>query len=161
MIRKLTDGLFLNVFRQVASQYSALEANDMIVDNASMQLVSNPQQFDVIVTPNLYGNIISNIGAGLVGSPALIPGYSIGADYATFEPGCRHVGLDIQGRDCANPISMLLSGCFMLDHLGLHSHAQSIRKAIEATVGEGKHLTPDLQGKATTTEMCNAIIGQL
>jgi isocitrate dehydrogenase (NAD+) len=95
---KLSDGLFLSVCRDVAKEYETMGIafNDMIVDNASMQLVSKPHQFDVIVCGNLYGNILSNIGAALVGGAGIIPGSNIGRDYAVFEPGCRHVGKDIE-----------------------------------------------------------------
>ena len=95
---KQGDGLFLNTCREVAKQYesSGIKFADMIVDNAAMQLVSKPQQFDVVVCGNLYGNILSNVGAALVGGPGVVPGVNVGKEYAVFEPGCRHVGLDIQ-----------------------------------------------------------------
>jgi isocitrate dehydrogenase (NAD+) len=98
--RKLGDGLFLKVCREVSKDYasSGIKFEDMIVDNASMQLVSRPSQFDVIVCGNLYGNILSNIGAALIGGPGIVPGANIGRQYAVFEPGCRHVGKDIQVR---------------------------------------------------------------
>lgn len=136
---KLGDGLFLNTFRRVAEDYSSsgIEYNDMIVDNTSMQLVANPRQFDVMVMPNLYGAIVSNIGAALVGGPGVVPGCNVGRvssssnmfvlccsqiflvkDYALFEPGCRHVAKDIMGQDRANPAAMILSATMMLRHLG-------------------------------------------
>lgn len=138
-IMKLGDGLFLNTFRRVAEDYSSsgIEYNDMIVDNTSMQLVANPRQFDVMVMPNLYGAIVSNIGAALVGGPGVVPGCNVGRvssssnvfvlccsqiflvkDYALFEPGCRHVAKDIMGQDRANPAAMILSATMMLRHLG-------------------------------------------
>lgn len=92
-IMKLADGLFRNTFKRVAEDYPTLEANDMIVDNASMQCVSRPQQFDVLVMPNLYGGILSNIGAGLIGGPGIVPGCNMGREVSVFEPGCRHVGV--------------------------------------------------------------------
>jgi isocitrate dehydrogenase (NAD+) len=97
-IRKLGDGLFLKVCRDVAKEYesSGIKFDDMIVDNASMQMVSRPSQFDVVVCGNLYGNILSNIGSALVGGPGIVPGANIGREYAIFEPGCRHVGKDLQ-----------------------------------------------------------------
>ena len=101
----------------------------MIVDNASMQAVAKPQQFDVLVTPNLYGSILSNIGAALIGGPGLVPGANFGREYAVFEPGCRHVGLDIKGKNSANPTAMILSSAMMLRHLGLNDHADKISKA--------------------------------
>ena len=117
---KLGDGLFLNTFRRIAEEYKpyGIEANDMIVDNTSMQLVAKPQQFDVMVMPNLYGAIVSNIGAALVGGPGVVPGCNVGRDYALFEPGCRHVAADIMGKDRANPAAMILSSTMMLRHLG-------------------------------------------
>ena len=102
----------------------------MIVDNASMQAVSRPQQFDVMVMPNLYGGILSNVGAALVGGPGIVPGCNMGRDVAVFEPGCRHVGLDIKGKDQANPTAMILSGSMLLRHLGLDEHANRISRAV-------------------------------
>jgi len=140
---KLGDGLFLNTFRRVAEDYKAsgIEFNDMIVDNTSMQLVSRPTQFDVMVMPNLYGAIVSNIGAALVGGPGIVSGCNVGRvstspkssmvpahgflhkqDYALFEPGCRHVAKDIMGQDRANPAAMILSATMMLRHLGSVNH---------------------------------------
>lgn len=113
-IMKLGDGLFLNTFRNVAEReykHSGIEYDDMIVDNTSMQLVSRPQQFDVMVMPNLYGNIVTNIGAALVGGPGTVPGCNIGREYALYEPGCRHVAKDIMGLGTANPSALLLSSC--------------------------------------------------
>lgn len=140
-IMKLSDGLFLSIFREIAALYKTshgIEANDMIVDNAAMQMVSNPAQFDLIVTSNLYGNILANIAAGLIGSPGLVPGYNIGHQVAVFEPGARHVAKDIQGLNAANPVSMILSSAFMLQHLGLHSHAATIRQSIDKVIETGK-----------------------
>lgn len=138
-IMKLGDGLFLNTFRRVAEEYksSGIAYNDMIVDNtfaspftyklssllkwcpdSSMQLVAKPGQFDVMVMPNLYGAIISNVGAALVGGPGIVPGCNIGREYALFEPGCRHVAKDIMGANKANPAAMILSSTMMLRHLG-------------------------------------------
>lgn len=136
-IMKLADGLFRNTFNQVAKDYPTLETNDMIVDNASMQCVGRPQQFDVLVMPNLYGGILSNIGAALVGGPGIVPGCNMGRDVAVFEPGCRHVGLDIKGKDQANPTAMLLSGSMMLRHLGLDEHANRISKAVYDVIAAG------------------------
>jgi isocitrate dehydrogenase (NAD+) len=136
-IMKLADGLFRRTFQEVAKQYPQLETNDMIVDNTSMQAVSKPQQFDVLVMPNLYGSILSNIGAALVGGPGIIPGANMGREHAVFEPGCRHVGLDIQGRDQANPTAMILSATMMLRHLGLDDHAQRISQAVYDVIADG------------------------
>ena len=136
-IMKLADGQFRGAFHDVSKGYSGLEVGDMIVDNAAMQCVGRPQQFDVVVTPNLYGNVLSNIGAALVGGPGVVPGCNMGDDIAVFEPGCRHVGLDIQGKDQANPTAMLLSGVLMLRHLGLHHHADPIEKAVYGVIADG------------------------
>jgi len=136
-IMKLSDGLFRREFHKMAELYDGITSNDMIVDNASMQCVSKPQQFNVLVTPNLYGNVLSNIGAALVGGPGVVPGVNIGDDIAVFEPGCRHVGLDIKGKDQANPTAMILSGVWLLRHLGLHDNADYIEKAVYAVIAEG------------------------
>ena len=136
-IMKLADGLFRNTFHAVSRDYPTLETGDMIVDNASMQCVGRPQQFDVMVMPNLYGGILSNIGAALVGGPGMVPGCNMGRDVAVFEPGCRHVGLDIKGKDQANPTALILSGTMLLRHLGLDEHATRISRAIHAVIAEG------------------------
>jgi isocitrate dehydrogenase (NAD+) len=136
-IMKLADGLFRNTFKKLAEDYPTLETNDMIVDNASMQAVSRPQQFDVMVMPNLYGGILSNVGAALVGGPGVVPGCNMGRDVAVFEPGCRHVGLDIKGKDQANPTAMLLSGSMLLRHLGLDDHANRISRGVYDVISEG------------------------
>ncbi|KAI8850118.1 hypothetical protein BC829DRAFT_425226 [Chytridium lagenaria] len=153
-IMKLSDGLFLET--------CPLESfSMMIVDNASMQLVSRPTQFDVIVCGNLYGNILSNIGAALVGGPGIVPGANIGRDYAVFEPGCRHVGKDIQGRNQANPTSLLLSAIHMLRTLGLDDEANRISNALFRVLAEGKSLTKDLHGTHTTTDFTLEVIANL
>jgi isocitrate dehydrogenase (NAD+) len=136
-IMKLADGLFRKTFNEVAEEFPTIQANDMIVDNASMQCVSKPQQFDVLVMPNLYGGILSNIGAALVGGPGIVPGCNMGRDVAVFEPGCRHVGLDIKGKDQANPSALILSGTMLLRHLGLDDHANRISQAIYGVIAEG------------------------
>ncbi|KAI0019536.1 isocitrate dehydrogenase subunit 1 [Xylariomycetidae sp. FL0641] len=160
-IMKLADGLFRNTVSQVAKDYPTLETNDMIVDNASMQCVSRPQQFDVMVMPNLYGGILSNIGAALVGGPGIVPGCNMGRDVAVFEPGCRHVGLDIKGKDQANPTALILSGSMLLRHLGLDDHANRISKAVYAVIAEGKFRTRDMGGEATTHEFTRAILDKM
>ncbi|KAF9154631.1 isocitrate dehydrogenase (NAD(+)) idh1 [Linnemannia schmuckeri] len=139
-IMKLADGLFLNTCRE---------------------LVSKPQQFDVMVMPNLYGNIVSNVGAGLVGGPGIVPGCNIGREYAMFEPGCRHVGKDIQGRNTANPSAMILSSVMMLRHLGLDDHANKIANAVSKTIMGGAVKTPDMGGSSTTTDFTFAVISNL
>ncbi|PYI23330.1 isocitrate dehydrogenase subunit 1 mitochondrial precursor [Aspergillus violaceofuscus CBS 115571] len=160
-IMKLADGLFRSTFHKVAENYPTLEVNDMIVDNASMQAVSRPQQFDVMVMPNLYGGILSNIGAALVGGPGVVPGCNMGRDVAVFEPGCRHVGLDIKGKDQANPSAMILSGSMLLRHIGLDDHANRISKAVYDVIGEGKTRTRDMGGQATTHEFTRAVLDKM
>ncbi|KAJ5524891.1 uncharacterized protein N7503_010940 [Penicillium pulvis] len=160
-IMKLADGLFRSTFHKVAENYPTLEVNDMIVDNASMQAVSRPQQFDVMVMPNLYGGILSNVGAALVGGPGVVPGCNMGRDVAVFEPGCRHVGLDIKGKDQANPSAMILSGSMLLRHLGLDDHANRISKAVYDVIGEGQTRTRDMGGQATTHEFTRAVLDKM
>ncbi|KAK2812358.1 isocitrate dehydrogenase (NAD(+)) idh1 [Emmonsiellopsis sp. PD_5] len=160
-IMKLADGLFRSTFHKVAENYPTLETNDMIVDNASMQAVSRPQQFDVMVMPNLYGGILSNVGAALVGGPGIVPGCNMGRDVAVFEPGCRHVGLDIKGKDQANPTALILSGSMLLRHLGLDEHANRISKAVYDVIGEGLVRTRDMGGQASTHEFTRAVLDKM
>ncbi|KDN46823.1 putative IDH1-isocitrate dehydrogenase [NAD] subunit 1, mitochondrial [Tilletiaria anomala UBC 951] len=162
-IMKLGDGLFLNTFREVAKEYesSGIASNDMIVDNTSMQLVSKPQQFDVMVMPNLYGNIVSNIGAALVGGPGIVPGCNIGREYALYEPGCRHVAKDIMGTGKANPAAMILSSTMMLRHLGLDTQANQIAESVYKVIQEGKVRTADMGGNAKTQDFTAAVISHL
>ncbi|MCJ1350531.1 MAG: isocitrate dehydrogenase (NAD(+)) idh1 [Icmadophila ericetorum] len=160
-IMKLADGLFRNTVQEVAKDYPHIETNDMIVDNASMQAVSRPQQFDVMVMPNLYGGILSNVGAALVGGPGIVPGCNMGRDVAVFEPGCRHVGLDIKGKDQANPTAMILSGSMLLRHLGLDEHANRISKAVYDVISNNKSRTRDMGGNATTHQFTRAVLDQM
>ncbi|KZO94799.1 hypothetical protein CALVIDRAFT_565209 [Calocera viscosa TUFC12733] len=163
-IMKLGDGLFLNTFRNVAETYykhSGIAYNDMIVDNTSMQLVARPQQFDVMVMPNLYGAIVSNIGAALVGGPGVVPGCNVGREYALFEPGCRHVAKDLMGTNRANPAAMILSGTMLLRHLGLDSMANTIANSTFNVLQSGVAKTSDMGGSATTSDFTNAVIKNL
>ncbi|CAG2211592.1 IDH3 [Mytilus edulis] len=160
-IMKLGDGLFLESCRKVACLYPDIEFNDMIIDNASMQMVSRPQQFDVLVMPNLYGNILSNIAAGLVGGPGVVPGMNLGEDYAVFELGTRNSGRSLKGKNIANPSGMLLAACDMLDYLGQYEHATLIRDSVMDVLCEKKIHTPDLGGQATTLEVVQAIIDDI
>lgn len=164
-IQKLTDGEFLRAFRDVAKNeygHCGLELKEMIVDNAAMQLVSKPSQFDVVLTSNLYGNVLGNIGAGLAGgSAALLAGYSIGADHVTFEPGARHTNEELAGRDEANPIAMMLSSILMLRHLGLVTHAASIEQAILKTTSRGIFTRDLANGRASTSEFTDAVIAAI
>lgn len=157
-IMKLADGLFLESCRKVSKEYPDIAFNDMIVDNASMQMVSRPQQFDVMVMPNLYGNILGNIAAGLVGGPGLVPGMNIGYNYAIFETGTRNSGRSLQGKNIANPTGMLLASCDMLDYLGHNHHASLIRESVMSVLSNPQNQTPDVGGTATTSDVINAII---
>jgi isocitrate dehydrogenase (NAD+) len=159
-IMKKTDGLFLAVFREVAKEYPQIEAAEMIVDNACMQLVTKPEQFDVIVTENLYGDILSDLCAGLVGGLGLAGGANIGKNGAVFE-AVHGTAPDIAGKNKANPTAILFSAVMMLQHLKMNEEAEKLRKAIEEVYREGKALTGDLGGKASTTEFTNAIISKL
>ncbi|XP_033647735.1 isocitrate dehydrogenase [NAD] subunit gamma, mitochondrial-like isoform X1 [Asterias rubens] len=160
-IMKLGDGLFLESCREVSKLYPKIEFGDMIVDNCCMQLVSNPTQFDVMVMPNLYGNIISNIGTGLVGGPGMVPGQNIGEDFAVFETATRNTGKTIAGKNVANPSAMLLAGCLLLRHLGLNQHADLIHSAVIKTVIQNKVHTADLGGTATTSDVVEGVIREL
>lgn len=159
-IMKLADGMFRKAFHAIGEEYPTIEKNDMIVDNASMQCVSKPQQFDVLVMPNLYGGILSNIGAALVGGPGIVPGCNMGRDVAVFEPGCRHVGLDIKGKHQANPTAMILSGTMLLRHLGLDDHANRIARSVYAVISEGYVLFRDglaLQSMSDDTNLSDSV----
>ncbi|KAL7663328.1 Isopropylmalate dehydrogenase-like domain-containing protein [[Candida] zeylanoides] len=160
-IMKLGDGLFRQTVKDIAQDYPGIEVSDLIVDNASMQAVARPDQFDVLVTPNLYGSILSNIGAALIGGPGLVPGANFGREYAVFEPGCRHVGLDLKGQNTANPTAMILSATMMLRHLGLNQEADRISKATYDVIAEGNIRTRDIGGKSSTTEFTDAILSKL
>ena len=160
-IMKMTDGLFLDVVRSVAKEYPEIQFGEMIIDNTCMQLVSNPGQFDVLVTPNLYGNIVTNVACGLVGGPGVIPGANFGKHVAIFEPGARHVGLDIGGKNVANPTASILSASMMLRYMGFSEHAQNIEEAVRHVYEQTLLRTPDLGGSATTTAFTYEIIKRL
>ncbi|KXS18403.1 hypothetical protein M427DRAFT_81527, partial [Gonapodya prolifera JEL478] len=162
-IMKLSDGLFLKVCTEVAERYKShgIKFEGMIVDNASMQMVAKPQQFDVVLTGNLYGNILSNIGAALVGGPGITPGTNIGREYAVFEPGCRHVAKDIEGKKVANPTAMIESAVWMLRHLQENEHADRIQKALYTVISDGKLKTRDIGGSASTEEFTRGVIASL
>jgi isocitrate dehydrogenase (NAD+) len=155
-ILKSTSGLFLKVAREVAAQYPDIEANELIVDNCCMQLVMKPEQFDVIVTTNLFGDIISDLCAGLVGGLGLAPGANIGTDAAIFE-AVHGSAPDIAGKGVANPCALLLAAAQMLDHLGMLDKAARLRDAINATLEANDSLTPDLGGTGTTMAFAQAI----
>ncbi len=159
-IIKTASGLFLDVAREIAKEYPQIAFNEMIVDNTCMQLVMKPEQFDVIVTTNLFGDIISDLCAGLVGGLGLAPGANIGTDAAIFE-AVHGSAPDIAGRGIANPCALLLAACQMLDHLGQVDNAQRLRTAIRATLAAKDRTTPDLGGSGTTETFADALIGRL
>ncbi|AWH48514.1 isocitrate dehydrogenase [Isoptericola jiangsuensis] len=159
-IIKSTSGLFLNVAREVAAQYPDIEFQEMIVDNCCMQLVMRPEQFDVIVTTNLFGDIISDLCAGLVGGLGLAPGANIGKDAAIFE-AVHGTAPDIAGQGKANPCALLLAAAQMLDHVGQPENAERLRKAIVATMEAKDSLTGDLGGTGTTMSFAQAIASRL
>jgi len=159
-IMKLADGLFLEEFHKVAEKYPDIKSDDIIVDNCCMQLVTNPEQFDVMVTENLYGDIVSDLCAGLVGGLGLAPGANIGESVAVFE-AVHGSAPDIAGKGLANPTALLLSSLMMLRHLGEHERADRILNAVLKVCAEGAHVTGDLGGKATTKEYTDAVIAEM
>ncbi|XP_062509525.1 LOW QUALITY PROTEIN: isocitrate dehydrogenase [NAD] subunit beta, mitochondrial-like [Corticium candelabrum] len=160
-IMKQADGMFLECCTQVAELYPKIKFESMIVDNTCMQLVANPQQFDVMVMPNLYGNIVSNVCAGLVGGAGVVPGMNIGDQYAVFEQGARHKAIELAGRNKANPTGIILSAVAMLNHLKLGEHASAISIALKKVIADQKILTSDLGGSAGTGEFVQAIVKEL
>ncbi|MDC7806661.1 isocitrate dehydrogenase [Luteimonas sp BLCC-B24] len=159
-ILKSTSGLFLKVAREVAAEYPDIEANEMIVDNTCMQLVMRPEQFDIIVTTNLFGDIISDLCAGLVGGLGLAPGANIGQDVAIFE-AVHGSAPDIAGKGLANPCALLLAAAQMLDHMAMPDQAERLRKAIVATLEAKDGVTPDLGGTGNTMGFAKAIVSHL
>jgi isocitrate dehydrogenase (NAD+) len=159
-IMKTTSGLFLKVAREVAAQYPEIVCNEMIVDNTCMQLVMNPHQFDIIVTTNLFGDIISDLCAGLVGGLGLAPGANIGTEAAIFE-AVHGSAPDIAGKGIANPCALLLAAGQMLEHLGMAEKASRLREAIRATMQAKDRVTPDLGGSGNTASFADAIIARL
>eukprot|EP01027_Heterolobosea_sp_BB2_P020512 GEZU01029265.1.p2 GENE.GEZU01029265.1~~GEZU01029265.1.p2 ORF type:complete len:163 (-),score=72.98 GEZU01029265.1:411-899(-) len=160
---KLADGLFLSCAREAAKENPDIAFEEMIVDNCSMQLVTYPRKFKnaVVVTTNLYGSIVSNIAAGLVGGSGVLGGFNIGPDAYVFEQGTRHVALDIAGKNIANPVGLLQSSVMMLKKMNLNEHANRIDNALKTVLKDGKVLTPDLGGSATTTDFTSAVISKL
>ncbi len=159
-IMKMSDGLFLQCSRKVAEKYPGIQYEEKIVDNACMQLILNPYQFDVMVLENLYGDIISDLCAGLVGGLGTAPGANIGNEYAIFE-AVHGSAPDIAGQNLANPIALLRSAILMLEYMGEKQAASKITQAIYKVLEKGEKLTRDLGGTATTTEITDAIIAEL
>ena len=159
-IMKLTDGLFLRTFREVAEDYPDIEANDCIIDALCMKLVQRPEQFDVLVAPNLYGDIISDLCAGLVGGLGFAPSANIGDKTRIYE-AVHGSAPDIAGQDKANPSAILMAFAMMLNDLGMTDKADKLNTAIQAQVAEGKVITADIGGTAGTKEFTQAVIARL
>jgi len=155
-IMKLADGLFLRCCRETAAQFPGLQYKELIVDNASMQLVMRPESFDVLLLPNLYGDIVSDLAAGLVGGLGIVPGANMGETHAVFE-AVHGSAPDIAGQGKANPTALMLSSVMLLIHLGETSAAQKLQSAVETVYREGKHLTADVGGTASTEEFTEAV----
>src|SRR6267378_1234698 len=159
-IMKLSDGLFLRSVRAVAAQFPQIEYKELIVDNACMQIVMDPQQFDMLLLPNLYGDVMSDLAAGLVGGLGVVPSANIGDECAMFE-AVHGTAPDIAGKGFANPTALLMSSILMLDHLGERTAAERIQNALESVYREAKHTTRDVGGKAGTEEFADAVIAAL
>jgi isocitrate dehydrogenase (NAD+) len=165
-IMKYSDGLFLETAREVAKNYTDIEFEDRIVDNMCMQLVQKPELYDVIALPNLYGDIISDLAAGLIGGLGIAPGANLGEEYAVFEP-VHGSAPKYKGLNKVNPLAMILSGVMMLKHLGELRAAEKLEAAIATVIGEGKKVTYDLKPSpddptaATTSQFADAVIERL
>src|SRR5262249_52256139 len=159
-IMKLSDGLFLRSVRTVAAQFPAIEYKELIVDNACMQMVMDPLQFDVLLLPNLYGDVMSDLAAGLVGGLGVVPSANIGDECAMFE-AVHGTAPDIAGKGLANPTALLMSAILMLDHLGEIAAAKKIEAALLKTYRDAKCITRDVGGKASTDQFADAVIAAL
>lgn len=155
-IMKYSDGLFLESIREISEQFPEIAYEEIIIDNLCMQMVQRPEYFDVLVLPNLYGDIVSDLCAGLVGGLGLVPGANLGDDCGVFE-AVHGSALDIAGKNKANPLALLLSGVLMLEHLNEKVAAQVIKEAILWILNQKERLTPDLGGKGTTTSLTRDI----
>lgn len=159
-IMKMSDGLFLRCCREVAAEYPQVSYGEMIVDNACMQLVMRPETFDLLVLPNLYGDIVSDLTAGLVGGLGIVPGANLGEKHAVFE-AVHGTAPDIAGRGLANPTALIQSATLMLAHIGERDRSRKLQRALEAVYAEGKHLTGDVGGSASTAQFTDAVIAKL
>lgn len=159
-IMKISDGLFLQIFENVAKEYPDIIAEDKIVDALSMKLVMDPSKFDMLVLGNLFGDIVSDLAAGLVGGLGVVPGANIGDEYAVFE-AVHGTAPDIAGKNLANPTALIFSSLLMLRHLGEHEAANRIWKSIVLTLAMGHNLTRDLGGTCTTTEFTDELIKEI
>jgi isocitrate dehydrogenase (NAD+) len=155
-IMKLGDGLFLDSCRAVSRDFTDISYDERIVDAVCMQLVMRPETFDVLVLPNLYGDIVSDLCAGLIGGLGVVPGANLGTSCAVFE-AVHGSAPDIAGKNLANPIALLLSGLMLLDHIGERQASERIRRALDRTLTESRVRTRDLGGAATTTEFTEAV----
>jgi len=160
-IMKVTDGMFLEVSKEVAKDFPDIEHQNMIIDNCCMQLVSNPWQFDVMVLTNLYGTIVSNLVCGLIGGPGVISGINVGSRYAIFEPATRNTGTNLTGKNQANPCAMLNASADLLGHLGYKYHAGLVKTAVFNTVNVDKIHTADLGGNATSLDVVQNVINHI
>ena len=156
-IMKLADGLFLRCCRETAQRFPEINYKEIIVDNASMQLVIRPETFDVLLLPNLYGDIISDLAAGLVGGLGIVPGANMGETHAVFE-AVHGSAPDIAGQGKANPTALMMSSVMMLTHLGETEAAHKLQSGIESVYREGKYLTGDVGGSASTEEFTDAVV---
>jgi isocitrate dehydrogenase (NAD+) len=159
-IMKLSDGLFLKCCRDVATEYPDIRYTELIVDNACMQLVMRPETFDLLVLPNLYGDIVSDLAAGLVGGLGIVPGANIGDHHAVFE-AVHGTAPDIAGKGLANPTALMQSAVLMLAHIGERDASRRLQAAIEGAYAERDHLTGDVGGSASTGEFTDAVIRRL
>jgi len=159
-IMKLSDGLFLKCARRVAADYKDIEYREQIVDAACMKLVTEPSSFDVLLLENLYGDIVSDLCAGLVGGLGVVPGANYGERGAIFE-AVHGTAPDIAGRNLANPIAAILSGAMLVEYLGHHEAAERMRSAVYGALRSGRARTPDLGGKATTAAITDLILSQM
>ena len=159
---KIFTGLFLDVAREIGKSYPNIEVEDKIIDNMAMQMVLDPYQFDVILTTNLFGDILSDLAAGLIGGLGMAPGANFGKDVAIFE-AVHGTAPDLAGQDIANPSSLILAGALMLDHIKEEEAAARVRGALADVLRDGTQVTPDLNpgGGVSTTEMTNAIVERL
>jgi isocitrate dehydrogenase (NAD+) len=159
-IMKLSDGLFLRCCREVAERYPNIQYKELIVDNAAMQIVMRPETFDVLLMPNLYGDIMSDLAAGLVGGLGTVPGANIGEKHAVFE-AVHGSAPDIAGKGIANPTALMLSAGMMLRHLGEVDASTRLQTAVESVYREGKCLTSDVGGTASTSQFTDAVCAAL
>ena len=159
-IMKISDGMFRDIFYEISKDYPQIESDDKIVDNVAMQLVMHPQKFDVMVMPNLYGDVLSDLTSGLIGGLGLLPSSNLGSGYAMFE-AVHGSAPDIAGKGIANPTALLWSACMMLEHMGKMDCAARIRRAVDQVLNEGTATTPDIGGTTGTEDYTAAVISKL